>query len=156
VYVYTSYSSIHMVNHICLYKVFQYTCGQPHVYTRYSSIHMINCICLYKVFQYTCGQPYVYTRYSSVHMINCIYLYKVFQYTCGQPCMFMQGIPVEIQTATYWGLISRSIMALSPLLLPSSILPLPSSHSVLIPTRKNVACIMKVLFLFHFFKNHVI
>jgi hypothetical protein len=99
---------------------------------------------------------YVYTRYSSIHMVNCICLYKVFQYTCGQLYVFIQGIPVEIQTATYWGLVSCSIMALLPLLLPISILPPHSSHSVLIPTRKNMACIMKVLFLFHFFKNHVI
>jgi len=61
--------------------------------------------------------------------------------------MFIQGIPVEIQTATYWGLMT----ALLPLLLPSSILPPASSHSVLILQGKIWHALQNYYFFFIFF-----
>lgn len=103
------------------------------------------------------GIPLTYTTaiFQKVWHKSTFLLVRI-EYTCGQLCMFIQGIPVEIQTATSWGLISCSIMALLPLPSPSIILPPLSCHCVLILTRKNMACITKVLFLFHFLKNYVI
>jgi hypothetical protein len=60
------------------------------------------------------------------------------EYTCGQLCMYMQRIPVEIQTATHWHIIiissSSSTTAPQGVLSPSIILPLFSSHCVFNPT----------------------
>ena len=50
--------------------------------------------------------------------------------------MFIQRSPVEIQTPTKWKLINRSMTNPPHELLPSSILPPPSSHYAFIPARK--------------------
>jgi hypothetical protein len=49
--------------------------------------------------------------------------------------MYTQGNPTEIQIPAYWKLIRRSMIALPPVLSPSSILPPLLSRCVFIPAR---------------------
>jgi hypothetical protein len=49
--------------------------------------------------------------------------------------MYTQGNPTEIQTPAHWKLIVRSMIALPPVLLPSSILLPLLSRCVFIPAR---------------------
>jgi hypothetical protein len=70
--------------------------------------------------------------------------------------MYKKGRPVQIQTATQWNLIGRSMMYPSPVLSPRSILPLRFSHCGFIPTRKNAARVSKMLlfgFIFYFLQT---
>ena len=54
------------------------------------------------------------------------------EYTYGQICIYTQGIQTEIQNQTHWTLNGRSMMGRLPLSSPSSILPPPSSHCLII------------------------
>lgn len=49
-------------------------------------------------------------------------------------------------TSTHWNFIRRSMKAPPPVLSPSSILPLPSTHCALIPSRKKSVRFSKMLF----------
>jgi len=57
-----------------------------------------------------------------------------FENTGGQLRMYMQRVPIEIQTATQWHIIKSSTTAPRGVLSPSSILP-PFSSLVLNPAR---------------------
>jgi len=59
--------------------------------------------------------------------------------------------PVEIQAATRRNLIGRSMTALLPMSLPSSILPSPSPHCVLIPATRYGTLFKHLLFNFSVF-----
>ena len=58
------------------------------------------------------------------------------QYTNGLLYMYIQGSPVEIQTPAHRNLIGRCMTALLPMPTPSSILPSPPPHCVIIPAMR--------------------
>ena len=90
---------------------------------------------------------YIYTHIV-VHMHQLYSLVYIYIYT--------QGSKIEIQTQAHWNLIDRSMSALPYVLSPSSILPPPSSHRVLICARKHFARFTNVTFsVLFFFKNCV-
>jgi hypothetical protein len=68
-------------------------------------------------------------------------------YIFSQVHMLIQGSPVEIQAQTLWKLIGCSAPTPPPVLTPSSILPLPSSHCAFIPARKNMEGLSNTLVL---------
>jgi hypothetical protein len=78
------------------------------------------------------------------------------EYTYGQLYMYIQKIPVYIQTLTHWNLIGHSMTAPPLVLSPSSILPPLSRHYVSIAAEEKFgACLKKSLFLFFTFLNCV-
>jgi hypothetical protein len=71
-------------------------------------------------------------------------------------CIITQGSPVEIQASTQWNLIGRSMTAPLPVLMPSIILPLPSSLGTSITAKKTQCALQKSYnFNFIFFINTV-
>jgi hypothetical protein len=73
-----------------------------------------------------------------------------FEYTHGQIDVFINSGPAEIQTPTHWNPIGYSLVALPPVLSPSSILTLPWSLCAFMPARKNSARLK--MFIFCLFK----
>jgi len=67
----------------------------------------------------------------------------------GQLFVYRQWSPAEIQTQTYWNLTGHGMLVPLPVISPSSILHPPLSHYAFVPTRKNEACVAKML-LFQF------
>jgi hypothetical protein len=63
----------------------------------------------------------------------------VLQHACRQVYKYAQGSPVEVQTPIHVNLIDRVMAAPPPVLSPSNILPLPSSHCAFIPATKSSA-----------------
>jgi hypothetical protein len=57
------------------------------------------------------------------------------EYTIGQLCMYMQWIPVEIQTAAHWHIINSSTTTPQVVSSPRSILPPFLCHCVFNPAQ---------------------
>jgi len=67
----------------------------------------------------------------------------------GQLFVYRQWSPAEIQTQTHWNLTGHGMLVPLAVISPSSIRHPPLSHCAFVPTRKNLACVAKVL-LFQF------
>jgi hypothetical protein len=81
------------------------------------------------------------TRSNFSHVtIECMY---------GQLFVYRQWSPAEIQTQTQWNLTGHGMLVPLPVISPRSILHPPLSHCAFVPTRKNLACVTKML-LFQF------
>jgi hypothetical protein len=99
-----------------------------------SVLSVIPCPCLTTVFINWLKQ---YNIYQFCTSWNWVYLWSA---------MCIQGSPSEIQTPKHWNCNSHSITALSPTLLPSSILLPPLSHNAVFLARKNLAQIKKMYY----------
>ena len=90
------------------------------------------------------------TRSNSAQVtIECMY---------GQLSVYRQWSPAEIETQTHWNLIAHGMIVPLPVISPSNILQPPFSQCAFIPTRKNLACVVKNVIIslsLYFFKNCV-